>query len=183
MTSRREFVATAALAAGAFTIGRPKDAAAYSRLVPHVQRRMDAPTRDLLLLAIDSAKRAGASYADARIQRVQRNAVFTRERQVLDVADSDTIGCGVRALVDGCWGFAATPRLTRDGIQRAAAEAVATAKANRVARDRAVELAPNPSHPDATWSSGFTIDPFTISIEEKTTLALAVTAAIREGRA
>jgi TldD protein len=177
MTSRREFVATTALAAGALALGRPKDAAAYSRLVPHVQRRMDTPTRDLLLLAIDSARRAGASYADARIQRVQRNAVFTRERQVLDVADSDTIGCGVRALVDGCWGFAATPRLTRDGIQRAAAEAVATAKANRVARDRAVELAPNPSHPDATWSSGFTIDPFTISIEEKTTLALAVNAA------
>ena len=177
MTTRREFVATTALAAGALAIGRPKDAAAHARLMPHVQNRMDAPTRDLLLLAIDSAKRAGASYADARIQRVQRNAVFTRERQVLDIVDSDTIGCGVRALVDGCWGFAATPRLTNNGVQRAAAEAVATAKANRIARDRAVELAPNPSHPDATWSSGFTIDPFSISIEEKTTLALAVNAA------
>ena len=80
MTTRREFVATTALAAGALAIGRPKDAAAHARLMPHVQNRMDAPTRDLLLLAIDSAKRAGASYADARIQRVQRNAVFTRER-------------------------------------------------------------------------------------------------------
>ena len=177
MTTRREFVTTAAIAAGALAICRPKDAAAHSRLVPHVQDRMDAPTRELLLLAIDSARRAGASYADARIQRMQRNAVFTRERQVLDIVDSDTIGCGVRALVDGCWGFAATPRLTNEGIQRAAAEAVATAKANRIARDRAVELAPNPSHPDATWSSGFTIDPFTISIEEKTTLALAANAA------
>ena len=177
MTTRREFVATTALAAGALAVGRPKDAAAHSRLVPHVQDRMDAPTRELLLLALDTAKRAGASYADARIQRVQRNAVFTRERQVLDVIDSDTMGCGIRALVDGCWGFAATPRLTNDGIQRAATEAVATAKANRVARDRPVVLAPNPSHPDATWSSGFTIDPFTISIEEKTTLALAANAA------
>ena len=111
MTTRREFVATTALAAGALAVGRPKDAAAHSRLVPHVQDRMDAPTRELLLLALDTAKRAGASYADARIQRVQRNAVFTRERQVLDVIDSDTMGCGIRALVDGCWGFAATPRL------------------------------------------------------------------------
>ncbi len=177
MTTRREFVATTAIAAGVLAIGRPRDAAAHVQLMPHVQQRMDAPTRELLLLAIDSARRAGASYADARIQRVQRNAVFTRERQVLDIVDSDTIGCGVRALVDGCWGFAATPRLTNDGIQRAAAEAVATAKANRIARDRAVELAPNPAHPDATWSSGFTIDPFTISIEEKTTLALAANAA------
>jgi TldD protein len=177
MTTRRDFVATTALAAGALALGRPDDAAAHSRLVPHVQPRMDAPTRDLLLLALDTARRAGASYADARIQRVQRNAVFTRERQILDIVDSDTIGCGVRALVDGCWGFAATPRLTNDAIQRAANEAVATAKANRIARDRPVELAPNPSHPNATWSSGFTVDPFTISIEEKTTLALAANAA------
>ncbi len=177
MTTRRDFVATTALAAGALALGRPQDAAAHSRLVPHVQDRMDAPTRDLLLLAIDSCKRAGASYADARIQRVQRNSIFTRERQILDVVDSDTMGCGIRALVDGCWGFAATPRLTAEGIQRAANEAVATAKANRIARDKSVELAPNPAHPDATWSSGFTIDPFTISIEEKTTLALAVNTA------
>ncbi len=177
MTTRREFVATTAVAAGVLALGRQQDATAHVLLQPHTQPRMDAPTRELLLLAIDSAKRAGASYADARIQRVQRNAVFTRERQVLDIVDSDTIGCGVRALVDGCWGFAATPRLTSDGIQRAAAEAVATAKANRIARDRAVELAPNTAHPDATWSSGFTIDPFTISIEEKTTLALAANAA------
>jgi TldD protein len=177
MTTRRDFVATTALAAGALALGRPRDAAAHSRLVPHVQDRMDAPTRDLLLLAIDSCKRAGASYADARIQRVQRNSIFTRERQILDIVDSDTMGCGIRALVDGCWGFAATPRLTPEGIQRAANEAVATAKANRIARDKSVELAPNPAHPDATWSSGFTIDPFSISIEEKTTLALAVNAA------
>lgn len=177
MTTRRDFVATSALAAGALALGKPRDAAAHTRLLPHVQERMDAPTRDLLLLAIDSCKRAGASYADARIQRVQRNAIFTRERQILDVVDSDTMGCGIRALVDGCWGFAATPRLTPDGIQRAANEAVATAKANRIARDKPVELAPNPAHPDATWSSGFTIDPFTISIEEKTNLALAVNAA------
>ena len=32
----------------------------------------------------------------------------------------------------------------------AATEAVATAKANRIARDKPVELAPNPSHPDAS---------------------------------
>jgi TldD protein len=177
MTTRREFVATTALAAGALAIGTPHPAYAHTGLLPHVQPRMDAPTRELLLLALDSAKRAGASYADARIQRVLRSAVFTRERQVLDIVDSDTIGCGVRVLVDGCWGFAATPRLTTAGIQRAAADAVAIAKANRIARDRAVELAPNPSHADATWSSGFTIDPFTISVEEKTALALSANAA------
>jgi TldD protein len=177
MTSRRDFVATTALAAGALALGRPHTAAAFTGPQPHVQPRMDAPTRDLLLLALDSATRAGASYADARIQRVQRSGIATRERQVLDIVDSDTIGCGIRVLVDGCWGFAATPRLTSDAIQRTALEAVATAKANRSARDRSIELAPSPSYPDATWSSGFTIDPFTVPVEEKVALALAANAA------
>ena len=49
MTSRRDFVTTTALAAGALAIGRPRDAAAHTGtntgtgLMPHVQERMDAP--------------------------------------------------------------------------------------------------------------------------------------------
>jgi len=47
MTSRRDFVTTTALAAGALAIGRPRDAAAHTGtntgLIPHVQEHMDAP--------------------------------------------------------------------------------------------------------------------------------------------
>ncbi len=182
MTTRRDFLATSALAAGAVALGLPRDARAetvldarYGRA--HVRPPMDAAVRDLLMHALDEAKRAGATWADVRIQRVQRQSVATRERQVLGVSDDDTIGCGVRVLLDGCWGFAATPRLTRDGIARAVREAIATAKAGRPSRDRAIDLAPAPVVPDGRWSSGFRIDPFTISIEEKAELALAANAA------
>ena len=34
----------------------------------------------------------------------------TRERKVTGVSDNESYGLGVRALVDGCWGFAATSR-------------------------------------------------------------------------
>ena len=37
---------------------------------------------------------------------IAQNFVFTREQQIVNVVDTDTIGCGVRALVDGTWGFA-----------------------------------------------------------------------------
>jgi TldD protein len=137
---------------------------------------MDPAIRALLLEALDAAKAAGASYTDARIARQRFNSIQTRERQIQDVQDSDTIGCGIRALVDGCWGFAATPRLTKDGVARAAREAVAVAKANRVARKQPVELAPTEVWRDVSWKSDHTIDPWSISLEEKADLLLRANA-------
>jgi TldD protein len=96
--------------------------------------RMDSAIRALLMEAIDAAMLAGASYADARIARQQTNVVRTRERQIEAIEDSDTIGCGVRVLVNGAWGFAATPRLAKDAVARAAREAVAVARANGLGR-------------------------------------------------
>jgi TldD protein len=95
---------------------------------------------------------------------------------VTDVVDTDTMGCGVRVLVDGTWGFAATQELSKAGVGAAAQEAVAIAKANRVARDRHVELAPAPAHRDATWRSAYEVDPFTIPVEQKADLLLRANA-------
>ena len=81
------------------------------------------------------------------LRRQRQNFVFTREQQIQNVVDTDSLGCGVRALVDGTWGFAATRVLTKDGVAAAAREAVAIAKANRMARDRPVVLAPAPACP------------------------------------
>ena len=73
----------------------------------------------------------------------------------------------VRALVDGTWGFGATKLMTKDGVAAAAREAVAIAKANRIARDQPVQFAPTEVHKDVTWKSAFTIDPFTIPLEQR----------------
>jgi TldD protein len=178
MTSRRDFLRTSGTALGAagalaLTPGllraappAPGRAAAYT----------DPATRDLLLEALDAARRAGASWADVRISRNRNNSVQTRERQITDVVDTDTMGCGVRVLVDGTWGFCATQELTRVGVGAAAQEAVAIAKANRVARDRRVELAPAPAHPAATWRSAYVTDPFTVPLEQKADLLLRANA-------
>ena len=181
MTTRRDFLAASALAAGAMAVASfPAEAASVARRLgsprPHVEPPMDAPTKDLLMAALNSAKMAGASYADARIGRTQRNFVITREAQIIEIVDTDTMGCGVRALVDGCWGFAATRTLTADGVAAAGKEAAAIAKANRVARDRPVELAPAPSLGERTWSNGFTVDPWTIPVEQKADLLLKANA-------
>jgi TldD protein len=180
MTTRRDFLkqgaaAAAALAAASSAVTRPAGAqlAAPGATAPP---DTDPATKELLMEALNAARQGGASYADARVQRQQQNFVFTREQQIQNVVDTDSIGIGVRALVDGTWGFAATQQLTREAVGAVAREAVAVAKANRLARDRAVELAPAPAHPNATWKSAYQVDPWTISIEEKVDLLLKANA-------
>ena len=73
----------------------------------------DAAERDLVLLALDAARSAGASYADARIMRGNIESITTRERQITGVSKTETYGIGVRARVGGSWGFAATRDLTK----------------------------------------------------------------------
>ncbi|MEP6509889.1 MAG: DNA gyrase modulator, partial [Gemmatimonadales bacterium] len=172
MKTRRDFLkqggmaAAAMAAAGAFN---PADAMSGLIGVPRGADEMPAEdtVRDLMMVAINTAKSAGASYSDVRIGRYRNSIVFTREQQIVQTADTDSIGAGVRALVDGTWGFGATKVLTKDGVAAAAREAVAIAKANRIARDQPVVLAPTQAYPNATWKSDFKVDPFTIPIEQR----------------
>lgn len=124
------------------------------------------------MLAIDAAKSAGASYADARISRNNVRSIATRETRVLGLGDNETFGIGVRVLVGGSWGFAATSDLTRDDVARVARQAVAQARANRVAQRRPVQLAPVTPTPNGTWRSNARIDPFDVPIEQQVALLL-----------
>ncbi len=122
--------------------------------------------------ALNAARDAGASYADARIGRYRRQFVATRERQVTGVNDSESYGIGVRALVQGSWGFAATSDLTREGAQQAAREAARLARAARTTQRRPIELAPV-TPVKGTWRTPVTRDPVDVPIEEKVALLLA----------
>ncbi|HUO52399.1 MAG TPA: TldD/PmbA family protein [Gemmatimonadaceae bacterium] len=178
MSDRREFlkqsaqVAAALAAANAWRMtGGAADLLAAPAAAP-LPMPDDATITQLMMDALAAAKSAGAAYADVRIGRQRRNFVFTREHQIQNVVDTDSLGCGVRALVDGAWGYGGTRVLTPDGVAAAAREAVGIAKANRLARDQAVQLAPAPVVKNQTWQSAFTTDPFDVSVEEKASLLL-----------
>ena len=64
--------------------------------------------------ALDAAKSAGAEYADVRISQNRNQAILTREHRVQSLSDSETFGFGVRVLVKGAWGFAASRELARE---------------------------------------------------------------------
>lgn len=123
--------------------------------------------------ALDAARSAGASYADVRISRNRNQSVFTRERRVQGVTDNETFGFGVRVLVNGAWGFAASRDLSRDEVVTVAQQAAAQARANRSALVRPVELAPVRPTPTGTWRGPWIeTDPFDVPIEDKVALLL-----------
>ncbi|GLC28578.1 TldD/PmbA family protein [Roseisolibacter agri] len=172
MTDRRDFLKTvgaAALAAGA--TGRVLHAAPPARLVSPAHG-IDAYAAELTQEALQAATENGASYADVRIGRYRRQSINTRERQVTGVSDSESYGVGVRALVNGAWGFAGTQDVSRDGVRKAALEATKAARAARRAQRRPVELAPV-SAVKGTWKTPVKTDPFDVPIEDKVALLLA----------
>jgi TldD protein len=129
--------------------------------------------KELATIALDAAKSAGADYADVRFVRNRTQNVSTHEQRVSGVADNETYGFGVRTLVGGAWGFAASRDLTREEVARVAKQSVAQARANRSALVRPVVLAPAPVVANGTWKSPIEIDPFGVAIEDKVGALLA----------
>jgi TldD protein len=134
--------------------------------------------RDVVRTAVEAAVMAGAGYADARIVAQEHESVHVKSGHVDGVKRSRDEGIGVRTIVDGAWGFAATADLTPDGVAGAAKEAVRIARAGaRVNTDR-VEL--SPLEPVvAEWESGCEKDPFGVPLEEKAGLLLEMDGIMR----
>ena len=120
--SRRDFIKTASIAMGAAAL--PSWVYSAQGSVPAFAEINKDGLADT---ALETAKRLGASYADIRINRYRLEAVSTRERQVQNLSSGQNIGFGVRVLVNGTWGFAASPVLTADEVKRITGEAVAIA--------------------------------------------------------
>src|SRR5688500_12353494 len=139
-TTRRDFIKTTAATAASLAAysGLGFDPSAQSLSPPGA----DPLGMELAMEALNVARDAGASYADVRIGRYRSQSITTRERQVSGVSDTESYGLGVRTLVNGCWGFAATSTMTRAGVQSAAREAAALSRAAGAVQRRRVELAP-----------------------------------------
>jgi len=174
---RREFVRHGAVAAAGLGVAGNSNLL-HGVLMPTTIGRGIAQDRDALgSAALNAAQAAGADYADIRISTNRRQFMATREAIVAGVQDSETSGFGVRVLVDGTWGFAASRDVTLDEVSRVAGVAVAQARANRAAQLRPVELAPLDWTGRGEWRSPVDIEPFDIPIEDKVALLLEANAA------
>ena len=133
---------------------------------------------DLAVPALETAKLRGASYADARVMHIRQRDLTTKNGRVGTLAQSESIGMGIRAVANGAWGFASTDRLTREGVSACAAQAVAIAKASALAKREELKLADEKAYVDS-WQSPFRKDPFEIPLEKQLELLLAADAEMR----
>ncbi len=132
--------------------------------------------KDLADVALNVARQKGAQYADIRINRTLQNSVTTREKRVVDVTNAESYGFGVRVLVDGSWGFAASSTIDKSSVERITARAVSIAIANRAIQKNRISLVPVEKYPDVKFATPVKRDPFTVPLSEKADYLLKVNA-------
>lgn len=132
--------------------------------------------KELANVALNMARERGAQYADIRISRTLNQFVNTRENRVEGVTDTETYGFGVRVLVDGSWGFAASSTVQKNEIARVAERAVSIAKANRAIQRNRISLVPVEKYPNAEYATPVVRDPFAVPLSEKVDYLLKVNA-------
>lgn len=79
--------------------------------------------------ALNIAQVQGASYADVRIVGREVQSISVKNGQVEALTHEESFGFGVRVVVNGAWGFAASATLTAPEIERTTALAVQLARA------------------------------------------------------
>jgi TldD protein len=176
MLTRRHFIAASA-ALGAELFAAPKDS--------------NTPSADLEKLgsaALAEAKKYKATYCDIRIVRLRDQRIGLRlspERgtgktlAVPSVAEDSSFGFGVRVIVNGAWGFASSPIVTREEIARITGEAVIIAKANAGIQPSPIVLAPVKAYRDR-WETPHEKDPFAVPVAEKLELLRRTTEEVKK---
>lgn len=122
---------------------------------------MHQKARDL----ISFLQTSGAEYADIRLHlNDEAESLSTVNGSLDNYSSRKSSGYGIRALVDGAWGFASSENL--DNLEAIGLLAVENAKKASKFIQQKVKLAPKEVH-KATYSTKTEIDPFTVSTTDK----------------
>ena len=170
---RREFLTLSGIGLAGLMLPHTRLIAAEQLLEPGDLARNKA----LAEVALGAAKRAGASYCDVRIGRYLKQAVITREAQVQNITNSESSGIGIRVIVNGAWGFAATHQQTPAAVKAAVEQAAAIARANATTQTRPVQLAPVRGVGEVSWKTPIRKNAMAVPIQDKVDLLLSLNAA------
>ena len=125
----------------------------------------------LLLSTLDTAKVKGAEYADIRSVETSQERFVVRNGAVETITRDESTGFGVRVLINGAWGFASSPEITADNLNKTTALAIQIAKASASHNRNTVDLGPAVTS-KGTYITPIEIDPFKIPLDQKIELLL-----------
>lgn len=128
--------------------------------------------KTLMGRALDVAQAGGAQYADIRVVDNRTESIEVKNGVVESLDYSESMGFGVRVLVDGAWGFASSREMTTGEMDRVSMHALEIARASRMVRGDKVDLGPRVAS-RGTYKTPVKIDPFTISLEDKLDVLMA----------
>jgi TldD protein len=171
--NRRDFMQLAGMGAGAMLlpIGAFSNPVDPARMLDPL---MDAQQKKQLAdIALNTAKSLGATYADVRIGRYLNQFVITREKKVQNIVNTESFGVGIRVIVNGTWGFAASNSVTPDGMKKTAERAAVIAKANSKFQKEPVKLAPEKGHGEINWKTPIKKNGFEVPVKDKVDLLMA----------
>jgi TldD protein len=135
---------------------------------------------DLIERALDAAQRGGASYADVRVVERETEQLTVKNGALEAAASNVSAGFGVRVLVDGAWGFSSSSETADGDADRVASEALAIARASRLAQREPVQL--DDTAPQiGSYRTPYEEDPFAVSLDDKLRILFDADAAM--GRA
>ncbi|MBI4313594.1 MAG: TldD/PmbA family protein [Candidatus Omnitrophica bacterium] len=122
--------------------------------------------KSLLNEAASALKRSKADYGDVRWVNETHEMLVVQNGAVGHIGTAVSVGCAVRALVGGAWGFSSSSRMTKEGLKSTAAQAVAMAKAcAQVNGERVAFPASAPQR--GSYRTPVQVDPFSVGIDRK----------------
>jgi TldD protein len=122
--------------------------------------------KNLADLALSLAEDKGASYADVRIEQIEEENLSVSKGTAELIEKSTDFGFGIRVMVDGAWGFAASADVNEESIKETSRQAVELARASARVKDRDIILAPTEKIVDS-YQTPMITDPFSVPLKEK----------------
>ena len=122
--------------------------------------------RELARRAVQLLRDRGVEYGDVRVESISTESLTFRSLRLSEASLSAEEGVGVRAVVDGCWGFASCTGLSSRSVDEAVSRAVEVARAGGVAGAGQVRLAPQDPQ-EGHFRGPCVRDPFAVPREEK----------------
>ncbi len=122
--------------------------------------------RELAELALSLTKDKGASYADIRIEEIREENISVRNGTAELIEKSKDFGFGIRVMVNGAWGFAASADVNQENIQQISRQAIEIARASSRVKGKDIVLSPLEKVID-TYETPLVTDPFSIPLKEK----------------
>jgi len=128
--------------------------------------------------ALDHLDRREVAYADVRLVDTRERNVTTKNGKMAHASSEESVGVGVRVLVNGSWGFASTDNFASESLAATVQRAIEIARASAAVKKADTVLAPESKIID-TWSSPYRRDPFATSVEDNLDLLLKADAEMR----